>query len=205
MPKKSAAARGGAQRNKPKLQKNIELVRPTTTSDEQALEADEIDEIEATNKTDNNAEPTAVAPKATSVNTAVAPKAKSVTTSTTRTRSTTAPKVHETSARLATSTVKKEVKEVKDIKEVEEEEEVAEATPVTSTATAAPAAAPKSAAARLAARRQSGQKNQQRSAPTLVTAEHYSYVRKDLVFIAVLAIIMFASIIILHFVPGIGS
>ena len=205
MPKKSAAARGGAQRNRPKLQKNIELVRPTTTSDEQALEADETEENEETdeiNKTDNNAEPTAVA---TSVNTAVAPKAKSVATSTTRTRSTTAPKVRETSARPATSTAKKEVKEVKDIKEVEEEEEVAEAAPVTSTVIAASATAPKSAAARLAARRQSGQKIQQRSAPALITAEHYSYVRKDLVFIAVLAIIMFAAIIVLHFVPGIGS
>jgi len=96
-------------------------------------------------------------------------------------------------------------KDVKDVKEVEEQEEVAEAPPVTSIATAASATAPKSAAARLAARLQSGQKNQQRSAPTLITAEHYSYVRKDLVFIAVLAIIMFASIIVLHFVPGIGS
>jgi hypothetical protein len=200
MPKKSAAARGGAQRNRPKLQKNIELVRPTTVPDEQALEVDQADETEdETNKTDKKAETTAGAPKATSVNTAVAPKAKSVTTSATRTRRTTASKAHGTPARLATSTTEKEEKEV------EEEEEVSEETPGTSTATAVPATAPKSAAARLAARRQAGQKNQQRSAPTLVTAEHYSYVRKDLVFIAVLAAIMFATIIILHFVPGIGS
>jgi len=67
-------------------------------------------------------------------------------------------------------------------------------------------AAPKgSAAARLAARRQAAQKAQQRAAASLITAEHYAYVRKDLVFIAILAAIMFAAIIILHFVPGIGA
>ena len=199
MPKKSAAARGGAQRNKPKVQKNIELVRPTPTTIpvEQALETGGPDEIDGadesnetdgadkTNEIDNDAEQTVVA---TSVETMIAPKAKSA--NTTRRRSTTAPKVGETSARAATSVVKREEQE----KEAEEQEKSEVAT-----------AAPKSAAARLAARRQSGQKNQQRSAPTLITAEHYSYVRKDLIFIAVLAAIMFGAIIILHFVPGIGS
>jgi hypothetical protein len=73
-------------------------------------------------------------------------------------------------------------------------------------ASASASAAPKgSAAARLAARRQAAQKAQQRSTATLISAEHYSYVRRDLIFIATLAAIMFAIIIILHFVPGIGS
>ena len=58
---------------------------------------------------------------------------------------------------------------------------------------------------RLAARRQTAQKTSQRSPAALITAEHYSYVRKDLIFIAILAVIMFSVIIILHFVPGIGS
>jgi hypothetical protein len=62
-----------------------------------------------------------------------------------------------------------------------------------------------SAATRLAARRQTTQKTPQRSSAPLITAEHYSYVRKDLIFIAILAAIMFSVIIILHFVPGIGS
>lgn len=62
-----------------------------------------------------------------------------------------------------------------------------------------------SAVARLAARRQATQKVSQRVASTLITAEHYTYVRKDLLFIAVLAIVMFAALIVLHFVPGIGS
>ncbi len=178
MPKKSASARGGAQRNKPKVQKNIELVRPTKAADELSLEAD--------NDSDNT-EDTESAAVATSVDTMVAPKTKS--SSTTRTRSTTAPKVSESSALLATPVVKKE------LEEQEEAIPVAPATP----------AVPKSAAARLAARRQSGQKSSQRTAVALVTAEHYSYVRKDLIFIAALAIVMFAAIIILHFVPGIGS
>ncbi len=62
----------------------------------------------------------------------------------------------------------------------------------------------KSASARLAAQRQASRTQQQRAA-SLITAEHYAYVRRDLIFIAVLAAIMFAAIIILHFVPGIGS
>ena len=33
MPKKSATARSGAQRNKPKVQKSFELVRPDFTDD----------------------------------------------------------------------------------------------------------------------------------------------------------------------------
>jgi len=172
MPKKSASARGGAQRNKPKVQKNIELVRPTKASDESALET--------TDKSDD----VGSVKVATSVDTLVAPKAKS--SGSTRRRSTPALKVRESSDLLAIPDVEKEEQE--------------EAVPV-SVPTSAP---PKSASARLAARRQSGQKNQQRSAVPLITAEHYSYVRKDLAFIAVLALIMFAAIIILHFVPGIG-
>jgi len=62
----------------------------------------------------------------------------------------------------------------------------------------------RSASARLTAQRQASRTQQQRAA-SLITAEHYAYVRRDLIFIAVLAAIMFAAIIILHFVPGIGS
>ena len=58
--------------------------------------------------------------------------------------------------------------------------------------------APKgSASARLAANK-SAQRTKRNQA-ALITAEHYSYVRRDLMFIAVLAIIMFAAIIILYF------
>jgi hypothetical protein len=56
-----------------------------------------------------------------------------------------------------------------------------------------------SASARLAARRQASQK-QQRPTATLITAEHYRYVRNDLIYIAILAAIMFSILIVLFFV-----
>lgn len=63
---------------------------------------------------------------------------------------------------------------------------------------ATPKATASSTSSRPAARRQAAQ-TRLRTATPLVTAEHYGYVRKDLMFIAILAIIMFAAIIILHF------
>lgn len=57
-----------------------------------------------------------------------------------------------------------------------------------------------SASARLAARRQAGQKA--RGAAPLITSEHYAYVFKDLITIGILAFIMVAAIIILYFVLG---
>ncbi|WP_376794454.1 hypothetical protein [Thermogemmatispora sp.] len=60
-----------------------------------------------------------------------------------------------------------------------------------------------SAASKLAARRQAG-RTAARSA-ALVTPEHYAYVRRDLALIAILAAIMFATLIVLHFVPAIGG
>ena len=62
-----------------------------------------------------------------------------------------------------------------------------------------------SAAARLAARRQATQKAQQRSAVSLISPEHFAYVRRDLITIAILATIMFAAIIILYFAIGAHS
>ncbi len=138
MPKKTASARGGAHRNKPKTQKNIQLVRQISAENE--LEVDSNEES--------------------------------------------------TAGVVATSTAPASVAETK--------------TPKTVADTTDTTTAPKSASARLAARRQVAQKTQ-RSATTLITAEHYSYVRKDLLFIAILAIIMFSAIIILHFVPAIGG
>ncbi len=62
--------------------------------------------------------------------------------------------------------------------------------------------APGSASARLAARRQAAQKLQQRSATTLITSEHFAYVRKDLLRIAIFAVVMFTAIIVLYFTLG---
>lgn len=65
--------------------------------------------------------------------------------------------------------------------------------------TTAPERPSKSAAARMAARRQAAPRAQ-RQAANLIVAENYGYVRKDLIFILILAIIMFSAIIALHFI-----
>ena len=137
MPKKTARTRSSSQRNKPKVQKSVELVRQTSTQKEVKVES--------------SPEPT---------NGGVATSTATAQTSVTESQATTG---------------------------------------AVDTATAPKA----SASARLAARRQAAQKAQRAPAP-LVTAEHYSYVRKDLITIAILAIIMFSIIIGLHFVLAVG-
>jgi hypothetical protein len=59
-----------------------------------------------------------------------------------------------------------------------------------------------SAAARLAARRQANLRAQQRSTASLISAEHFTYVRHDLITIAILASAMVAIIVILFFAFG---
>lgn len=164
MPKKSATARGGAQRGKAKAQKSFELVRPVLATHEQEQEQEQEPETQ-------DVADMAIASTNTS-NTAKASKASSIAT---------------------VPAAKKVVPEVSEVSE----EPIGDA--VTS-ASAAPKAS--SASSRLAARRPATQQRPQRSAAPLVTAEHYAYVRKDLMFIAILAIIMFAAIIILHFTLG---
>jgi hypothetical protein len=133
MAKKTAHSRSAAQRNKPKTQKSIELVRQTSNEKEVERESD-LDEA----------------------NNGVAISTATATTS-----------------------------------EIEKED---------SKAVASTVPAPKtSASARLAARRQASHKVQ-RSTATLITAEHYRYVRKDLIYIAILAAIMFSILIVLFFV-----
>jgi hypothetical protein len=131
MAKKTANTRSTAQRNKPKTQKSIELVRQAST--EKEVEVDSSPEQASSGAT---------------------------------TSTTNAP------------------------------------TPVTwngGTKTAVDTASNTSASARLAARRQAAQKTQ-RSSVALITSEHYRYVRNDLIYIAILAIIMFSILIALFFV-----
>jgi hypothetical protein len=154
MPKKSSTARSGAQRNRPRVQRNFELVRPTS-AEEQEPEVSTSTELAAANV------PT---------------------------------------ASVATATPVATVESSQGQKEKGRKENAASSTPV-STSTEAKA----STASRPAVRRQVAQKVQQRTPASLITPEHYAYVRKDLIFIAILAAIMFSVIIILHFVPGIGS
>jgi hypothetical protein len=158
MPKKTASARSGASRNKPKSQKSIQLVRPATAENDMRDESSE-DEEETTLA--------APASKAAVASTATVSKAEVATSKKSAVESVTAPK----------------------------ERDVVETS----------AGNKSSAAARIAARRQTALKQQVQRNAGLVTAEHYAYVRRDLIYILILAIIMFSAIVILHFVPAIGG
>lgn len=179
MPKKSASARNAAQRNKPKAQKSFELVRQTV-QEKDALEEKEVAsqvEAEDSNELAGAGESPVAALDSPSASTnAKKVSAKNSVATTSRKNTTPQPQLTSPDAGL---------------------KETSSATVTT---------APKgSAAARLAARRQTAQKPQSRMATPLVTAEHYAYVRRELIIIAILALIMFSVIIILHFVPAIGG
>jgi len=158
MPKKTTASRSGAQRNRPRAQKSIEVVHQpaSVTTTEQEPVTDE--------QTEKTLESYAATP------------APATTTATSTTR---------TAAKTKTATPV-----------VREEPPVEQESPV-------PTAPKGSAAARLAARRQ-GQRSQLRSSATLITAEHYAYVKRDLVTIAILASFMFVAIIVLYFILARG-
>jgi hypothetical protein len=133
MAKKTARTRSAAQRNRPKTQKSVELVRQTPTEKEVVSESGQKEESNG--------------------------------------------------VALSTATATTSENEKENTQSV-------------STAAIAPKT---SASARLAARRQASQKTQ-RSTATLITAEHYRYVRNDLIYIATLAAIMFSVLIVLFFV-----
>ena len=186
MPKKSTPARSGVQRTKPKTQKSFELVRPVSQVQEREIEetseiVEERSSIETTSETfaESSSElatlPTV--PQKGSQSSSIATEVTPVETVSRKSAK---------SNRVATDVAPIETVTPKAHAEVE--------TPVT--------AAKGSASARMAARKNA--QRSQRSQAALITAEHYSYVRRDLAFIAILAAIMFAAIIILYFIPGIG-
>ena len=158
MPKKSASSRSGASRNKPKSQKSIQLVRPTTAENDVQDESSEGEEETPL---------AAPASKAGVASTATVSKAEVATSKKSAVESVTAPKEKDV---VDTSVANKS-----------------------------------SAGARLAARRQTVLRQQVQRNAGLVTAEHYAYVRRDLIYILILAVIMFSAIVILHFVPAIGG
>ncbi|MDQ2907208.1 MAG: hypothetical protein ABI456_24975 [Ktedonobacteraceae bacterium] len=187
MPKKSASARSGAQRHKAKVQKNIELVRQSSRQAEELENGSEplsssVSTMD-TSDTMENGSATTDTLEADSEAADSMEKAPVIETRATR----------RLAARKAVITAREETTAIK---------EVAAASTGRESMTSAPRG---NASARLAARRQGGQKSQQRAAATLVTSEHYRYVRRDLIFIAILAILMFTVLIILHFVPAIGG
>lgn len=169
MPKKTANARGNAQRNRAKLQKNVQLVRPNAAAPRNQRESELREEVEET-------------PTATTLVAEVEEESSEQVE----------PSPPPSRRRRARASAEAPAPPAVDASAVPDIPD-----PTT----------PRSASERMAARRQqqAAQKTQQRQAPTLVTVEHYSYVRRDLIFIAILAIIMFSALIILHFVPAIGG
>lgn len=138
MPKKSAGVRGGVQRNKPRVQKSFELVRP---------------EMDVSDVPDTADMVATVAPASTTV-----------------------------------ATPEKPIRSKKQSAPLQPEKQEDSET-----------ALPKgSAAARMAAHRRAMHKAQQRGTASLITAEHFTYVRRDLITIAILAIIMFVAIVVLY-------
>ena len=180
MPKKSATARSGAQRQRPRTQKSFELVRPTTTETEDTTTtADSIlDEEQA---------------------------GQSVATITATERTTNATPTTESEPEHDTLMEEETNKSMSEPVVVPSSRKTtAKSAPVTQPAQPVPAPAntKAGAAARFAARRQAQQKAQQKNVASLVTTEHFAYVRHDLIVIATLAVIMFAAIIILYFTIG---
>ncbi len=169
MPKKSSAARAGAQRNKSRSQKSFELVRPGVGT----LETQEILGTQETSE-EQKPELQTEAPQES-----VAAKTQAQATKTTARKVAVAP-----------SPIQEKERKTEEAQEEENKERLV--SPVHKG----------SAAARLAARRQATQRAQQRSTATLITAEHFAYVRRDLITIAVLAAVMFTAIIVLYFTIG---
>ncbi|GCE25455.1 hypothetical protein KDA_09390 [Dictyobacter alpinus] len=142
MPKKSAAARGGAQYQR---QKGFELVRPEGAENE-VPKPQQSEPVK-------NSEPT-------------------IPTTSKKTRNSASNPVASTRVLEPESLVSKPVE----------------------------TSAPKSASARLAERNQAARRAKQRSGTAMVTAEHFAYVRRDLITIAILATIMTTAIVVLYFV-----
>lgn len=174
MPKKATTARSRAQRNKPKAQKSFELVRPESI----ITEAEENSTREAAESiiTEENSV------RESKASTAITRQEKSKTSG----RAATAVSSQKESKTSERATTAASIQEEQETKTPEQQN-----TP-----------APGSASARLAARRQASQRTQQRSVPTLITSEHFTYVRKDLIRIAIFAVVMFTAIIVLYLTLG---
>lgn len=193
MPKKSTPVRSGAQRSRPRASKGFELVLPAT----QGSESSEVEQ-----NTEQNTE-ASVVPSKRAIN---EPKATVITTQERGEQVSTLPQRRtrgrgtQTASDLATLPAVPQKKS----DEASEKTEVVTSTTSTPKTSVAPAPSAKgSVSERQDARRQVSQKAQQRNAAALITAEHYSYVKRDLMFIGILALIMFIIIVILYFVPGI--
>lgn len=185
MPKKTTYSRSSAQRNRTK-QKAFELVRPA--SEEKVLESGaQSEQTGASRKTALKVE------EREEIDLVVEEENETQDEEEDEVEE----KVEKKPASLAKATPTKKIETVKKAAPVSQ----ASASKAAQSAETADAA-PKSVAARIAARREAAQKAAQHSHQHAISAENYAYVRKDLVFILILAIIMFSVIIALHFIIG---
>jgi hypothetical protein len=178
MPKKSATARSGAQRQRPKTQKSFELVRPTPTLTENtATTTDTLRDEE--------------------------PAGQGVATMTATSRAAESDAVQHSAVEETPDSSEEVISEPVPVSS-SRKASTRITSPVTSPISSTPISSSSrgGASARFAARRQAQQKAQQKNAASLVTTEHFAYVRHDLIIIAALATIMFAAIIILYFTLG---
>jgi len=179
MPKRATTTRNRAQRNKPKVQKSFELVRTERAETEVEEESDTSLVEEEGGIALAEEESGASLARASTIDKpgpATSPREKGAVSSLWEDTQTKA------DIEGAVSPLREDARD-----KIEERQSTS---------------AQGSASARLAARRLAAQKLQQRSAATLITSEHFAYVRQDLIKIAVFAMLMFTAIVVLYFTLG---
>jgi hypothetical protein len=185
MPKRSSSGRSGSQRQRTRTQKSIELLRPTSEEDttEAVKEQQQVKESVAT----ATATPEISQSESSEPDSEATASSEPVETSKSESASERKPEAGSRSKAGAGSGSKK-----------------SSSSTLTPTSTAATpetvSSRAGSASARIAAKRQATQRPQR--AVSLITPEHFTYVRRDLIFIAILAVIMIAAIITLYLVLG---
>ena len=187
MPKRSSSGRSGSQRQRTRTQKSVELLRPISEEDtteaveEQQQVKESVATATATPETSQSESSKSDREATASSEPVETPESESVSErkSEAGSRSKASSSSGSGSKKSSSSTL----------------------TP-TSTATTSETVSSRagSASARIAAKRQATQRPQR--AVSLITPEHFTYVRRDLIFIAILAVIMIAAIITLYFVLG---
>lgn len=185
MPKRSSSGRSGSQRQRTRTQKSIELLRPISEEDttEAVEEQQQVKESVAT----ATATPETSQPESSKPDREAAAPSEPVETPKNESASERKPEAGSGPRASSRSGSKKSLSST-----------LTPASTATTSETVSSRAG--SASARIAAKRQATQRPQR--AVSLITAEHFTYVRRDLIFIAILAVIMIAAIITLYFVLG---
>lgn len=187
MPKRSSSGRSGSQRQRTRTQKSVELLRPI--SEEDTTEA--VEEQQQVKES--------VATATATPETSQLESSKSDRATTASSESVETPKSEPAPERKPEAGSRSKASSGSGLGS---KKSSSSTLAPTSTATTPETVSTRagSASARIAAKRQATQRPQR--AVSLITPEHFTYVRRDLIFIAILAVIMIAAIIALYFVLG---